>query len=252
MALFGTLHETGHGLYEQNIDPRYTRSVLATDLIGLYAVGGTSFGAHESQSRLWENHVGRSRGFWQRHMADLQADIPGHYDDVTAEEFYRGVTRVSAGLTRVESDEMSYDFHIMLRVELEQAMLDGSLSVADVPGAWNEAIKRDLGLDVPDDLQGCLQDIHWSVGYLGSFPTYTIGNITAAQLMETARASAPTVIGATEAGDYGPLAGWLRDNIWQHGRRFSRDELLTRITGRPLEIAPYLAYLTARYNQEEN
>lgn len=252
MALFGTLHETGHGLYEQNIDPRYTRSVLATDLIGLYAVGGTSFGAHESQSRLWENHVGRSRGFWQRHMADLQADIPGHYDDVTAEEFYRGVTRVSAGLTRVESDEMSYDFHIMLRVELEQAMLDGSLSVADVPGTWNEAIKRDLGLDVPDDLQGCLQDIHWSVGYLGSFPTYTIGNITAAQLMETARSSAPAVIGSTDAGDYAPLAGWLRDNIWQHGRRFSRDELLTRVTGRPLDIAPYLAYLAARYNQEEN
>src|SRR5690606_11261514 len=113
-------------------------------------------------------------------------------------------------------------------------------------------IKRDLGLDVPDDLQGCLQDIHWSVGYLGSFPTYTIGNITAAQLMDTARTTAPEVIGATEAGNYAPLAGWLRDNIWQHGRRFSRHELLTQVTGRPLEIAPYLAYLTARYNQEEN
>jgi len=247
MSLFGTLHETGHGLYEQNIHPDYTRSVLATDLIGLYAVGGTSFGAHESQSRLWENHVGRSRGFWQRHMDDLKADVPGVYDDVTAEEFYRGVTRVSPGLTRVESDEMSYDFHIMLRVELEQAMLDGSISVDEVPGAWNAAIKRDLGLDVPDDLQGCLQDIHWSVGYLGSFPTYTIGNITAAQLMETARSTAPDVIASTEAGDYAPLAGWLRENIWQHGRRFSRDELLTRVTGRPLEIAPYLAYLQNRY-----
>jgi carboxypeptidase Taq len=184
-------------------------------------------------------------------MSDLQTEIPGIYDDVTAEEFYRGVTRVLAGLTRVESDEMSYDFHIMLRVELEQAMLDGSVSVADIPGAWNESIKRDLGLTVPDDLQGCLQDIHWSVGYLGSFPTYTIGNITAAQLMETARSTAAAVISATEAGDYLPLANWLRDNVWQHGRRFSRDELLTRITGRPLEIAPYLAYLTARYNEQE-
>ncbi|MGV3650406.1 MAG: carboxypeptidase M32 [Devosia sp.] len=251
MALFGTLHETGHGLYEQNIDPAYTRSVLATDLIGLYAVGGTSFGAHESQSRLWENHVGRSRAFWQRHIEDLKADIPGVYDDVTAEDFYRGITRVSPGLTRVESDEMSYDFHIMLRVELEQALLDGSLSVADLPGAWNAAMKRDLGLDVPDDLSGCLQDIHWSVGYLGSFPTYTIGNITAAQLMETARSTAPQIIAATEAGDYAPLADWLREAVWQHGRRFSRDELLTQVTGRPLEIAPYLAYLTARYTQGE-
>ena len=250
MALFGTLHETGHGLYEQNIAPELTRSVLATDLIGLYAVGGTSFGAHESQSRLWENHVGRSRSFWQRHMDDLRSDVPGVYDDVTAEEFYKGVTRVSPGLTRVESDEMSYDFHIMLRVELEQAMLDGSVAVADVPGEWNKAIKRDLGLDVHDDLQGCLQDIHWSVGYLGSFPTYTIGNITAAQLMETARNSVPEVIASTEAGDYAPLAGWLRENIWQHGRRFSRDELLQRVTGRSLEIAPYLNYLQARYSEE--
>jgi len=250
MALFGTLHETGHGLYEQNIDPTLTRAVLATDLIGLYAVGGTSFGAHESQSRLWENHVGRSRSFWQRHMDDLRADIPGTYDDVSAEEFYRGVTRVSPGLTRVESDEMSYDFHIMLRVELEQAMLDGSVPVNDVPGEWNKAIKRDLGLDVPDDLQGCLQDIHWSVGYLGSFPTYTIGNITAAQLMQTARGTAPDVIASTERGDYAPLAGWLRENVWQHGRRFSRNELLQRVTGRSLEIAPYLDYLNARYAEK--
>ncbi len=250
MALFGTLHETGHGLYEQNVDPAYTRSVLTTDLIGLYAVGGTSFGAHESQSRLWENHVGRSRGFWQRHMKDLRQDVPGTFDDVSAEEFYRAVTRVSPGFTRVESDEMSYDFHIMLRVELEQAMLDGSLAVADVPSAWNAAVKRDLGLDVPDDLQGCLQDIHWSVGYLGSFPTYTIGNIAAAQLMQAARETAAEVVGASERGDYAPLAGWLRDNIWQHGRRFSRDELLTRVTGRALDIAPYLAYLKARYQEE--
>jgi len=249
MSLFGTLHETGHGLYEQNIDPAYTRSVFTTDLIGLYAVGGTSFGMHESQSRLWENHVGRSRGFWQRHIADLRADIPGIYDDVTAEEFYRGVTRVSPGLTRVESDEMSYDFHIMLRVELEQAMLDGSISVAEIPAAWNAAIKRDLGLDVPNDLAGCLQDIHWSVGYLGSFPTYTIGNITAAQLMETVHNTRPDIIAATGAADYAPLAGWLRDNVWQHGRRYSRDELLTRITGRPLEVAPYLAYLKGRYQE---
>ena len=246
-SLFGTAHETGHGLYEQGVEPRYTRTAFTTDLIGLYAVGGTSFGAHESQSRLWENHIVRSQTFWKLHFGELQSQFPEQLGDVNAEEFYRAVTRVAPGFIRVEADELTYDFHIMLRVELECALMDGSLAVSDLPAAWNAAIKRDLDLDVPDDARGVLQDVHWSTGYIGSFPTYTIGNVMAAQLMETLRAEDPSLDAAIEAGDYARLAEALRGRIWQHGRRFGRDELLQRETGRGLDPAPYLAYLRGKY-----
>jgi carboxypeptidase Taq len=246
-SIFGTAHEIGHGLYEQGVDPAYTRTVFATDLIGLYAVGGTSFGAHESQSRLWENHVVRSPSFWKLHFGELQSRFPGPLGDVTADEFYRAVTRVEPGFIRVEADELTYDFHIMLRAELECALMDGSLAVRDLPSAWNAAIKRDLGLDVPDDSQGVLQDVHWSTGYIGSFPTYTIGNVMAAQLMETLRQSDPSLDATIEAGEYAALAEALKNRIWQHGRRFTRDELLRRETGRGLDPEPYLAYLRAKY-----
>lgn len=166
---------------------------------------------------------------------------------MNAEEFYRAVTRVAPGFIRVEADELTYDFHIMLRVELECALMDGSLAVSDLPTAWNAAIKRDLDLDVPDDARGVLQDVHWSTGYIGSFPTYTIGNVMAAQLMETLRAGDPSLDAAIEAGDYAHLAEALRGRIWQHGRRFGRDELLQRETGRGLDPAPYLAYLRSKY-----
>ncbi|RDI62043.1 carboxypeptidase M32 [Microvirga subterranea] len=246
-SLFGTAHETGHGLYEQGVDPAYTRTTLATDLVGLYAVGGTSFGAHESQSRLWENHVVRSRTFWQLHFPELQRHFPDQLGDVSAEEFYRAVTRVEPGFIRVEADELTYDFHIMLRVDIECALMDGSLPVADLPAAWNAAIKRDLGLDVPNDSKGVLQDVHWSTGYIGSFPTYTIGNVMAAQVMETLRRQDVGLDAAVDAGDYAGLADALRGKIWQHGRRFMRDELLVRETGRGLDPAPYLAYLQGKY-----
>ncbi len=246
-SLFGTAHETGHGLYEQGVDPAYTRTTLATDLVGLYAVGGTSFGAHESQSRLWENHIVRSRTFWQLHFPELQRHFPDQLGDVSAEEFYRAVTRVEPGFIRVEADELTYDFHIMLRVDIECALMDGSLPVADLPAAWNAAIKRDLGLDVPNDSKGVLQDVHWSTGYIGSFPTYTIGNVMAAQVMETLRRQDAGLDAAIEAGDYAGLAEALRQKIWQHGRRFTRDELLVRETGRGLDPAPYLAYLQGKY-----
>ncbi|WP_210492691.1 carboxypeptidase M32 [Microvirga antarctica] len=246
-SMFGTAHETGHGLYEQGVDPAYTRTTLTTDLIGLYAVGGTSFGAHESQSRLWENHVARSPTFWQLHFPDLQRHFPDQLGDVTADEFYRAVTRVEPGFIRVEADELTYDFHIMLRTELECALMDGSLAVKDLPAAWNAAIKRDLGLDVPNDAKGVLQDVHWSTGYIGSFPTYTVGNVMAAQMMETLRRDDPSLEHAIEAGQYAGLADALRSRIWQHGRRFRRDELLVRETGRGLDPAPYLAYLRGKY-----
>lgn len=246
-SIFGTAHETGHGLYEQGVDPAHTRTTLATDLVGLYAVGGTSFGAHESQSRLWENHIVRSRTFWRLHFSDLQGYFPDQLGDVDVEEFYRAVTRVVPGFIRVEADELTYDLHIMLRVEIESALMDGSLPVADLPGAWNALIKRDLDLDVPDDARGVLQDVHWSTGYIGSFPTYTIGNVMAAQVMETLRTQNQALDAAIEAGKYEVLAEELRTRIWQHGRRFDRDELLERVTGRRLDPKPYLAYLAGKY-----
>jgi carboxypeptidase Taq len=246
-SIFGTAHETGHGLYEQGVDSAYTRTTLATDLVGLYAVGGTSFGAHESQSRLWENHIVRSRTFWERHFPDLQRQFPEQLGDVSAEEFYRAITRVEPGFIRVEADELTYDFHIMLRVDIECALMDGSLPVSELPGAWNAAIQRDLGLTVPSDAKGVLQDVHWSTGYIGSFPTYTIGNVMGAQVMETLRQQNSALDASIEAGEYGVLAEELRARIWQHGRRFMRDELLERETGRRLDPAPYLAYLKGKY-----
>lgn len=246
-SLFGTAHETGHALYEQGVSPAYTRSVFATDLIGLYAVGGTSFGMHESQSRLWENHIVRSRDFWQLNFAELQSHFEQQLGDVDAEAFYRAVTHTEPGLIRVEADELTYDLHVMLRVELECALMDGSLDVADLPQVWNDTIRRDLGVEVPNDAQGVLQDIHWSTGYVGSFPSYTIGNVTAAQLMDSLRRSDTGLDAAIAQGDYAVLAEKLRSEVWQHGRRFTRDEMLIRTTGRALEAEPYITYLRGKY-----
>jgi carboxypeptidase Taq len=248
-SIFGTLHETGHALYEMGIDPAYSRTPLATDLPALYPMAGASFGAHESQSRLWENHVGRSRRFWELHFGELRALFPEQLADVDADAFHRAVNRIRPGLIRVEADELTYDFHIMLRVELEGALLSGDLQVKDLPAAWNAAMKRDLGVDVPDDRRGVLQDVHWSSGYIGTFCSYTIGNVMAAQLLETARRTAPTIEAALEGGDYTPLREWLVDKVHRHGRRFSRDELLRRATGRALDPEPYLAYLGKKYGE---
>ena len=249
MSLFGALHEAGHAMYEQNVDPAYTRTPLATDLVSLYAVGGVSFGAHESQSRLWENHVGRSRAFWRNHFADLTALFPNQLADVTEEEFFRAINRSEPSLIRVEADELTYDFHVMLRCELESRLVDGSLEVRDLPAAWNKAMKDYLGLDVPDDARGVLQDVHWSAGQLGTFCNYTIGNIMAAQLFETARAEDPSIQTALDRGDYTPLRDWLTERVCQHGRRYTREELLVRATGRGLDPEPYLRHLTAKFSE---
>jgi carboxypeptidase Taq len=246
MSLFGSLHEAGHALYEQNVDPAYTRTPLATDLVGLYAVGGVSFGAHESQSRLFENHVGRSRAFWDLNFAEARAAYPDQLSDVDAETFWRAVNRVSPGFIRVEADELTYDFHIMLRVDIEAALIDGSLAVNDLPEAWNAKIGDYLGLDVPDDRMGVLQDVHWSSGQIGTFCNYTIGNVMAGQLYETAVKDIAVADGLARA-DYAPLRDWMTDRVHRHGRRYSRDDLLIRATGRGLDPEPYIAHLTAKY-----
>jgi len=247
MSLFGSLHEAGHALYEQNVDPAYTRTPLATDLIGLYAVGGVSFGAHESQSRLFENHVGRSREFWELNFPEAQAAYPEQLSDIDADTFWRAINRVQPGFIRVEADELTYDFHIMLRVDIEAALIDGSLKVQDLPEAWNAKIKEYLGLDVPSNRLGVLQDVHWSSGQIGTFCNYTIGNVMAGQLYETAVKDNAVADGLARA-DYAPLRQWMTDHVHTHGRRYSRDELLVRATGRTLDPEPYIAHLTAKYS----
>ena len=248
MSLFGALHEAGHAMYEQGVDPDYTRTPLATDLISLYAVGGVSFGAHESQSRLWENHVGRSRAFWRNHMDDIRAAYPGTLDDVEPEAFYRAINRSQPSFIRVEADELTYDFHIMLRCEIEARLVDGSLEVADLPEAWNAGMREYLGVEVPDDAHGVLQDVHWSSGQIGTFCNYTIGNVMAAQLFDAACGGDPGIAASLEDADYAPLRGWLTDHVATHGRRFTRDELLERATGRALDPEPYLKHLTTKYS----
>ncbi|WP_233554367.1 carboxypeptidase M32 [Deinococcus cavernae] len=248
-ALFGTLHETGHALYEQGIDPAYTRSVFASDLTGLYAVGGTSYGTHESQSRLWENRIGRSRAYWEAHFGDLQAQFPEQLADVNAQDFYRAVNEVRPSLIRVEADELTYDLHIMLRVDIERDLIAGELDVDDLPEVWNGRIQQDLGLSVPDDARGVLQDIHWSTGLIGSFPTYTVGNVMASQFYEAARRELPELESQLEQADYRPLLDWLTRHIYHHGRSRSAHELLMDATGRSLDPQPYLTYLSGKYRE---
>ena len=247
MAIFGSIHEVGHALYEQGVDPVHTRGAFATDMIGLYAVGGTSFGMHESQSRLLENHVGRSPAFWQVHFPRLRDSFPDQLSDVTAEEFIAAINRVEPGPIRVEADELTYDLHIMLRVRIEMALMEGSLHVADIPDAWNSAMKSDLGITITDDAQGCLQDVHWSSGYIGSFPTYTIGNATAAQLMQYLDATQPAVRQALDVADTAPLRQALQDAVWSHGRSLSRAGILNRLDLQANDPTAYLTYLGRKF-----
>ena len=246
-CLFGTLHEAGHGLYEQFCDPAYTRTPLATDLVGLYAVGGVSFGAHESQSRLFENNVGRSREFWELNYGELQDTFPEQLAGIDTETFWRAVNRVEPGLIRVESDELTYDFHIMLRVEIEAALIDGSLKVPDLPEAWDAKVEEDLGLDVPNDRLGVLQDVHWSSGQVGTFCNYTIGNVMAGQLFASAMEDGGVREGMATA-DYLPLREWMTEHVHRHGRRYTRDKLLEKATGGTLDPTFYIEHLSQKYS----
>lgn len=248
MALFGTLHEAGHGLYEQNVDPALTRTALTTDFLGQYAVGGTSYGVHECSSRLWENIIGHSRAFWDSHFAELQTYFPDQLGGVDVDLFYRAVNRVQPSLIHVDADEVTYNLHIMLRVEMELGMLDGSISLDDLPEVWNAKSQAYLGIVPPDDGVGVLQDIHWATGGFGSFPGYTVGNVISGQLMEAAHTQNPSIQAALNQGDYAPLVGWLTENIYRHGRAYTSTELLQRATGRELTTAPYLRYLTEKYS----
>ncbi|MEZ5777027.1 MAG: carboxypeptidase M32 [Paracoccaceae bacterium] len=244
-GIFALWHEAGHGMYEQGVAPGFTRTIFATDIVNLYGVGGASFGMHESQSRLWENRVGRSRRFWELHFDDLRDHFPEQLSDVAAEEFWRAVNRVSPGFIRVEADELTYDMHIILRSEIEAALMAGEMEVADLPGIWAERMRSYLGLEVPNDTLGVLQDVHWSHGYVGSFPTYTLGNIMSSQLFAKAQ-RADGIAAGLQTGDYLPLHGWLTENVYRHGRSSTPKETLDRVTGSGLDPAPYIADLTAK------
>ncbi len=239
-SLFGTLHECGHAMYEQGTAAELARTPLAR---------GTSLGIHESQSRMMENIVGRSRGFWHAHFPALQALFPEALGGHTAEAFYRAINKTQPSFIRVEADELTYNFHIILRFELEQAMLNGDLAVADLPAAWNEKMRELLGVTPPDDSQGCLQDVHWSRPGFGYFPTYALGNLYAAQFFETATAADPAILAELAEGRTTALLAWLRENIHRHGRKFTPGELVRRVTGQPLGHAAFMRYATAKFGE---
>lgn len=237
-GLVSCMHEAGHGMYEQGL-PKAAH-------FGQPAAEAASFGIHESQSRMWENMVGRSRPFWEWALPLARDAFGGALAGTTVDEVHGFLNTVEPGLTRVEADEATYNLHVMLRFDLERAMLRGDLAVRDVPGAWSERMRQDLGVEVPDDRRGALQDIHWALGAMGYFPTYTLGNLYAAQLWETIRAQLPDLDAQVARGDFAGLLGWLRENVHRHGRRFRAPELCERITGRPLSPEPLLRYLEGK------
>jgi carboxypeptidase Taq len=238
-GLFSTLHEAGHAMYEQGIDDA---------LDGTPLFGGTTSGVHESQSRLWENLVGRSLPFWRHWYPALKAAFPGSLTGVDVETFHRAINKVRPSLIRTEADEVTYNLHVMLRFDLELALLEGTLAVADLPEAWRARIRSDLGVSPPDDRDGALQDVHWYAGIVGgAFQSYTLGNIMSAQFFAAARRELPDLDGQTGRGEFTPLRKWLTERIYRHGRKFTAAEIVQRATGEPLSIAPYLAYLEAKY-----
>jgi carboxypeptidase Taq len=238
-ALSSTLHEVGHALYEQGL-PKQER-------LGQPLGEPASLGLHESQSRLWENQVGRSRAFWTWALGEARRVCGEAVRSLTVEQIHRDVNVVRPGLIRIEADETTYNLHVMFRFDIERRMLRGDLPVAEVPSAWNARMAADLGLAVPDDRRGCLQDIHWAAGAIGYFPTYTLGNLYAAQLWETLTAEIGDLEAQLERGEFSGLVAWLRRNIHAHGRRHTAEELCRSLTGRPLDPQALISYLSRKH-----
>lgn len=240
-GLMSTLHETGHALYEQGVAPHLDRTPITS---------GTSAGVHESQSRTWENLVGRSRGFWSHYLPKLQAAFPGVADDVTLDQFYRGLNKVERTFIRTEADEVTYNLHVIIRFGLELEMLEGKLAVRDLPAAWNSRYEEYLGITPPNDTLGVLQDVHWYGGNIGGvFQGYTLGNIMSAPFFNAAVAAHPEIPAEIAQGKFDTLHTWLRENIYRHGKKFTTSDLVQRITGGELTIEPYVAYLKGKYGE---
>jgi carboxypeptidase Taq len=239
-AFFGTLHEAGHGMYEQGIDRGLERTPLAD---------GTSLGMHESQSRLWENLVGRSRPFWEHYYLKAQETFPVALARTSLEDFYRAINRVENSLIRVEADEATYNLHIMIRFELEKELLEGRVDVRKLPGAWNDRMEEYLGVRPESDAEGVLQDIHWSLGAIGYFPTYALGNLMSTQLFNAARKAIPNLDDRIRQGSFSELLAWLRENVHRHGRKKSAGEILTDATGSGLAVDSWIQYIRGKYEQ---
>jgi carboxypeptidase Taq len=237
-SLFSTMHEFGHGVYENDVDPSFARTPLG---------GGTSSALHESQSRTWENLVGRSRGFWRWFYPQLQSLFPDPLCGLDEDSFVRRVNAVRPGLIRGDADEVTYGLHIILRFELEQELLAGSVSVHDLPQVWNARMQEYLGVDVPDDARGVLQDMHWAIGLFGYFPTYQLGNVISVQIWERAVADLGDLEEQFARGEFSLLREWLREHVYRHGSKYPPRELLRRVTGSDLDPEPYLRYLHAKF-----
>ncbi len=243
-ALFSTMHESGHALYEQGVGAALDGTPLGW---------GASAGVHESQARLWENVVGRGRAFWEHFYPVLRDTFPDQFRQIAFETFYRAINKVQRSLIRTDADEVTYNLHIMMRFDLELALLEGHLRVKDLPEAWRARLLADLGLVPPDDRDGCLQDVHWYAGTVGGgFQSYTIGNILSAQFYAAAIKTHPDIPHEIAKGEFGTLHSWLRENLYQHGRKFQPRELIMRATGGPMRTGQYLAYLRAKYGELYN
>ena len=239
-GLTGSIHEGGHALYEQGFLPGDQRTVLGQ---------AASLGIHESQSRMWENMIGRSLPFWSHYESKVKGYYPGQLDSLDANDLFRAVNAVQPSLIRVEADECTYNLHIILRFEIEAALIEGAMTVAEIPEVWNSKMKEYLGLDVPSDAEGCLQDIHWSHGSMGYFPTYALGNLYAAQLFEQIETDLPNLWTDVGRGAFGALLGWLRTNVHELGRRKLAPEIVEKVTGKAPSSEPYLRYLESKYSE---
>jgi carboxypeptidase Taq len=239
-ALYGAMHECGHGLYEEGVAASLQRTPLGH---------AESLSLHESQSRMWENMVGRGRAFSGVLAPRVAAQFGGAVDRLDADTLYRAVNRAQPSFIRVEADEATYGLHIVLRFEIEQELIEGRLAVEDLPEAWNARFKEYFGLDVPDDAHGVLQDVHWSSGSIGYFPTYALGNLIAGQLWERAHADVPDLDARIAAGELAPLRDWLREHVHRHGAKFTTQELLQRVVGAPIAVAPFVTYLKSKLSE---
>jgi carboxypeptidase Taq len=242
-ALFSTMHEAGHAMYEQGIPEKYKRHPLG---------GAASLAIHESQSRLWENIIGRSKEFWTFFYPSLQMLFPQYLADVTVEDFYRGINKVEPSLIRVEADEATYNMHIMLRLEIEIGLMEGTMKVKDLPEIWNTKMRDYLGITPPNDASGVLQDVHWSGGMIGYFPTYALGNLASVQLWDKLVEENPNVYDEIAKGQFDTVLGWMRENVHQYGCKYEPQEIMLKATGSKITPEPYMAYLKAKYSEIYN
>ena len=239
-ALFGTIHEAGHGIYEQHVNPEYEESVLQS---------GASFGIHESQSRFLENMVGRSKEFWKFFYPKLQEYFPAQLANVSVEEFYRAVNTVEPSFIRVEADELTYNLHIMLRYEIEKALIGGEIEAKDLPEIWNQKMQDYLGIIPNTNTEGVLQDVHWSFGGIGYFPSYSLGNLYAAQILQTIQKDLPDFYNYIENGQFDLIQVWLKEKIHQFGKLYTPNELIIKVTGEELNADYLVEYLEKKYSE---